>query len=45
MSRLLDEILSDENITLAQKRVYANKGASGVDGIGVQELSKYMEEI
>ena len=44
MSRLLDEILSDENITLAQKRVYANKGASGVDGIGVQELSKYMEE-
>lgn len=44
MSRLLDEILSDENISLAQKRVYANKGASGVDGIGVQELSKYMEE-
>lgn len=44
MSRLLDEILSDENIALAQKRVYANKGASGVDGIGVQELSKYMEE-
>ena len=44
MSRLLDEILSDDNITLAQKRVYANKGAGGVDGVTVQELSSYMEE-
>lgn len=44
MSRLLDEILSDENIALAQKRVYANKGAGGVDGVTVQELSSYMEE-
>jgi len=44
MSELLDRILSDENIELAQKRVYANKGASGVDGVTVQELSSYMEE-
>ena len=44
MSRLLDEILSDDNITLAQKRVYSNKGAGGVDGVTVQELSSYMEE-
>lgn len=44
MSRLLDEILSDENIALAQKRVYANKGASGVDEIGIKELSEYMKE-
>lgn len=44
MSKLLDEILSDENIALAQKRVYANKGAGGVDGVTVQELSSYMEE-
>ena len=44
MSRLLDEILADDNIELAQKRVYSNKGASGVDGVTVQELSSYMEE-
>ena len=44
MSRLLDDILSDDNITLAQKHVYANKGAGGEDGVTVQELSSYMEE-
>lgn len=44
MSRLLDEILSDENIALAQKRVCANKGAGGIDGVTVRELSSYMEE-
>lgn len=44
MSILLDRILSDENISLAQKRVYTNKGAGGVDGVTVQELSSYMEE-
>ena len=44
MSRLLDEILADDNITLAQKRVYENKGASGVDGVTVQGLSSYMKE-
>ena len=43
MSRLLDEILADDNIEQAQKRVYSNKGASGVDGVTVQELSSYME--
>lgn len=44
MSRLLDEILSDDNIAQAQKRVYANKGAGGIDGVTVQELAIYMEE-
>lgn len=44
MSALLDRILSDENIKLAQEHVYANKGASGVDGVTIQELSSYMEE-
>ena len=41
---MLDEILSDENITKAKKRVYANKGASGIDGVTVQELDQYMEK-
>lgn len=42
MSELLEKILSDENISLAKKRVYANKGAGGVDGATVQELDEYM---
>ena len=42
MSEILEKILSDENIRLAKKRVYANKGAGGVDGVTVQELDEYM---
>lgn len=44
MSELLEKILSDENMKQAQKRVYANKGASGVDGVTVQELEEYLKE-
>lgn len=44
MSELLEKILSDENIQLAQKRVYENKGTGGVDGVTVQELAGYMQE-
>ena len=43
MSELLEKILSDENMKQAQKRVYANKGASGVDGVTVQELEEYLK--
>ena len=41
---MLEKILGDENIKTACKRVYANKGAGGVDGVTVQELEKYMQE-
>ena len=44
MSELLDKILSDENIQLAKKRVYANKGAGGVDGVTVNELDEYLAQ-
>lgn len=44
MSELLEKILSDENMKQAQKRVYANKSASGVDGVTVQELEEYLKE-
>jgi group II intron reverse transcriptase/maturase len=44
MSELLEKILSDENIARAQKRVYENKGASGVDDVTVQDLASYMQE-
>ena len=44
MSEMLEKILSDENIRLAQKRVYSNKGAGGVDGVTTGELEEYMKE-
>ena len=44
MSELLEKILSDENIQTAKKKVYANKGAGGVDGVTVQELDDYLKE-
>ena len=40
---LLEEILERENLNEAYKRVYANKGASGVDGVTVGELLDYLK--
>ena len=42
--RLIDEILSEENISLAIKRVVANKGASGIDKMTVYEIKSYWQE-
>jgi group II intron reverse transcriptase/maturase len=42
MSEMLEKILSNENVEKAYKRVYANKGAGGVDGVTTKELEKYM---
>jgi len=39
---LLEEILSRKNLNEAYKRVYANKGASGVDGVTVEELHEHL---
>ena len=44
MSQLLEEILSRENMILAYKRVKANKGTSGVDGVSVEEIDEYLKE-
>ena len=44
MSRLMEEILSRENMAQAYKKVKANKGASGVDGISVDEIQGYLKE-
>lgn len=41
---LLEKILERENLNKAYKRVYANKGASGVDGVTVEELQSYLGE-
>lgn len=41
---LLEEILSNQNMNESYKRVYRNKGASGVDGVTVEELKAYLRE-
>lgn len=40
---LLKEILNPENLNKAYKRVYQNKGASGVDGVTVEEIADYIK--
>ena len=39
---LLEKVLNDNNLFEAYKQVYKNKGASGVDGVTVDELGYYM---
>lgn len=41
---LLEQILSNQNMNEAYLRVYRNKGASGVDGVTVEELKQYLRE-
>ena len=40
---LLEKILSKENLNKAYKKVYQNKGASGVDGVTVYEIKEYIQ--
>lgn len=44
MSQLMDEILSRDNMMLAYKKVKANNGAGGVDGITMDEVQEYLKE-
>ena len=39
---LLEKVLNDNNLFESYKQVYKNKGASGVDGVTVEELGYYM---
>lgn len=41
---LIEVILSKENLNRAHKKVVANKGASGVDGVTVEELGDYIRK-
>ena len=41
---LIEVILSKENLNKAYKKVVTNKGASGVDGVTVEELGDYIKE-
>lgn len=44
MSKLLDQILSRENMNIAYKKVKANKGASGIDDVSVDEVYDYIKQ-
>lgn len=41
---MLEEILSKDNMTRAYKRVIENKGAGGIDGMKVEELTSHMQK-
>lgn len=43
-NELLEKILSRDNMNIAYKRVKANKGASGIDDMQVDELLQYLKE-
>ncbi len=42
--KLLEKILEPGNLNLAYKRVKANKGSHGVDGMAVKELLYYLKQ-
>lgn len=41
---LLEKVLSRDNLNMAYKQVYKNKGTSGVDGVTIEELFSYIKE-
>ncbi len=41
---LLDDMLSEENLSPAYQQVVRNKGAEGVDGMKYTELKDYLKE-
>jgi retron-type reverse transcriptase len=42
--RLLEKILDRDNMNLAYQKVKSNKGASGIDGMEVDELRPYLRK-
>ena len=41
--RTMEEVVRRENLLIALKRVLANKGSSGIDGMSVEELRDYLK--
>ena len=44
MSKLMEQILSKENMNLAYQKVKANKGTSEIDEVGMEEIHEYIKE-
>lgn len=44
MSKLLDKILSRENMLEAYNQVKSNKGSAGIDGITIEEMDDYLRQ-
>lgn len=44
MSKMLEQILSNQNMNEARKKVRANKGSAGIDGITIDDLDSYIQE-
>jgi group II intron reverse transcriptase/maturase len=42
--QLMEEVLTEENMTKAMKRVEANKGAAGIDDMTIGELKGYLKQ-
>lgn len=42
--RLMDDVVSRDNMMVAYRRVVSNKGAAGVDGMTVDQLEGYLKE-
>lgn len=41
---MLEQILSNQNMNEARKKVRANKGSAGIDGITIDDLDSYIQE-
>ena len=42
-NRLLEQVVDEQNVILAKKKVYGNKGAPGIDGRSVEDLQGFLE--
>ena len=42
--RLMEKILSNDNLNQAYKKVKSNKGAGGIDGMNVEELLSFLKD-
>ena len=42
--KIINQILNPENMHQAKEKVISNKGASGIDGIRVEEIDEYIKE-
>ena len=42
--KLLDKILSRENMLEAYNQVKSNKGSAGIDGITIEEMDNYLRQ-